>query len=885
MKARKQGFATRCLEASVKAALAAMVCVPAAHAADDAVLDLTLPKSVVEVGAGYVSDGSSKFGEYNGLEKKGGFAIGNIDLRGGGYGSDTDPTRWRITGSNLGLENRNLSGQYGEQGRFRIDASYDELLRNRSDTYQTPYLGAGSSTFTLPSSWIVPKVPQASTSAGNFRALSPVTGLAPALVGGVSTNPTSAQAATVNGIIAADVPLFQNVDLHTKRKKLEGGVSYFVTPEWELKASYSHEDKDGYKPMNFLSLALGTSAVTLPDPIDQSHDQLNASANYTGQRGFFTAAYYGSIFRNNVNSVTWQNPFDPTKTSTFSSPPDNQFHQLLLTGGYKFSPLTRLVLNGSYGRATQNEQYVVGPESPFGLPTSSLNGRVNTTSFGAKLTSRPMKDLNVWAGYKFDDRENHTPVNIYRFYDAGEAPGGSSPFNGFFGLPASGTGSMGSNINIYANRPYSKRSNQLNAEADYQFLKGQWVKVGYDYQKIDRKCNGTWIDCVDADETRENGLRAEWRANLAETLSARAGYTYSQRRVDYNENGWLALVPMGGQVPSGGATMSVADFLRTSGLGGFGPLAPWVPLQSGNLGIFFPNNSALPQALYGSRNDIHELPGMRRFLMADRNRDKLRSQLDWQASDKVSVTAGLDYNKDDYSHSVFGLLDAKSWVANLEASLAVDERTSANAYYTYEDQRSRSAGWSYSSGSITNAATIGGVAGNTTVSGGCFSTVVDRNSNAKIDPCLMWSTDMRDKVDTAGVGIRHKGLLGGKIDVGADLVYTKSRTNIGMKGGTYANNPAAVANKPAVNPAVFFIPAADLPEVSTELTELRLNARYMIDKASSVRVLYWFQRLRVTDFAYDGMQFGTLTGVIPTNEQAPNYKLHVIGVSYQYTFR
>jgi hypothetical protein len=109
----------------VKAALAAMVCVPAARAADDAVLDLTLPKSVVEVGAGYVSDGSFKFGEYNGLQKKGAFAIGNIDVRGGGYGSDTDPTRWRITGTNLGLDNRNLSGQYSEQGRFRIDVSYD----------------------------------------------------------------------------------------------------------------------------------------------------------------------------------------------------------------------------------------------------------------------------------------------------------------------------------------------------------------------------------------------------------------------------------------------------------------------------------------------------------------------------------------------------------------------------------------------------------------------------------------------------------------------------------------------------------------------------------------------------------------------------------------
>ena len=67
--------------------------------------------------------------------------------------------------------------------------------------------------------------------------------------------------------------------------------------------------------MNFLlGSQVGTSSVTLPDPIDQTHDQYNASLNYTGPKGFFTAAYYGSIFKNNGESVTWQNPFDPTKS-------------------------------------------------------------------------------------------------------------------------------------------------------------------------------------------------------------------------------------------------------------------------------------------------------------------------------------------------------------------------------------------------------------------------------------------------------------------------------------------------------------------------------------------------------------------------------------------
>ena len=39
-------------------------------------------------------------------------------------------------------------------------------------------------------------------------------------------------------------------------------------------------------------------------------------------------------------------------------------------------------------------------------------------------------------------------------------------------------------------------------------------------------------------------------------------------------------------------------------------------------------------------------------------------------------------------------------------------------------------------------------------------------------------------------------------------------------------------------------------------------------------------RLRSSDFAYDGMQFGTGTEQLPTNEQPFSYSLAVFGVSF-----
>jgi MtrB/PioB family decaheme-associated outer membrane protein len=884
MKTNKRCFVIRASVVVVQSTLAAWVVVSSAQAAegDDPARQLIQPTNQIEVGGGYVSQDSFKFGQYNGLFNKGFYSTLNIDVRSADAPDSDSALRWRVIGTDLGLDTRKITAEVGQQGKFRVSVGFDELRSNRSDTYQTPYLGAGTNNLTLPAGWLVPVVPQVSATSGNFRGLDPIAGLAASLVNGVATPPTAAQQATVNKIIAADVPAFKNVDIGTTRKKYDGGFSYQIDPQWEFKVSAVHEDKDGTKLMNMLSTASGTATVTLPDLIDQSTDQYNVSLNYTGEKAFLQAAYYGSIFKNHVDSMNWQNPFLPTLTAQMSTAPSNEFHQITLTGGYHFSPTTKLVMFGSYARNTQNDQFLADPgNSPLGLPASSLEGLVVTKAFNAKLTAKPATGLNLTAAYKFDDHDNRTPVNTYVFYDAGEPKSGVSPFNSALGLPA---GTLGSNINIYANRPYSKKLNQFNLDADYAVAKGQALKFGYEYQKIDRSCSGSWINCADAPETRENTLRAEWRVNVIEDLSGRLSYAYSQRKVDYDENAWLSLVPMANVVPSG-ATQSVLAFLNQSGLGGFGAVAPWVPLQPGNLGLFFPNNSSLVQSFYGSRNDIHELIGMRRFAFADRDRDKGRAALNWQASDKLSLQGGLDYNKDNYTHSMFGLTSAESWALNLDGTFVVSDAFTASAFYTYEDMRTRTAGASYSSGAITNTATVGGVAGNTVVSGGCFGTVLDKNENAKIDPCLNWNTDMRDKVDTLGGGVRYKGAMAGRLDLGGDLVFTKARTNNAMTGGTYANNPAAVAGQPAVVPAVIFIPAGNLPTVKTNTIELKLTGQYAIDSKSAVRLLYWFQRLRSSDYAYDGMQFGTITSVIPTNEQASNYNVNVVGISYVYRWQ
>jgi len=896
-------FTTRAMVIAVQGALLAMAAMQPAFA-DEETDALTQPAKTIEVGVRNANTGSYKAGEYDGLQKKGATANVNLDVRGGGRYDSEDVARWRITGTDLGLETRNLSAEYGQQGKFRVSVGYDELLRNRSDSYQTPYNGAGSNSLTLPSNWIVPIVPQNSGTSLNARSFSSTTGLAPGpytYAGGVWT-PTAATAGNttaVQNIQAADLPAFHNVNISTKRKKFDVGIQYNIDNQFSVMASMRREKKDGLQLMGTVSRvqpstggSVTDASVIIPYLIDQNTEQFNASLNFKNENSFVQAAYYGSFYKDNVPSMSWQNWQTGTTvaggtgvatahsftTTTESTAPDNQFHQFSLAGGYDFSKTTKLAANASIARNTQNQAFLTDSTTVV-VPQTSLNGLVVTKAFSLKLTTKPTNDLKLAANYKFDQRDNRTAVNIYQYADASEPATVSTLFTGA-GVSAGAPAVLAQNAN--ANRPYSKKVNQFGLDADYRVMQGHAVKVGYDLQKTERYCNGSWIGCVDAATTKDNTLKAEWRATLLETLTGKLGYAYTKRTIsNYNENAFLALVPYANVVPIG-ATMSAYQYMLANGLNGFGPMAGYAA-TSGNAAAFFGSNNALANAAYANNNRISELPGMRRYNMADRNSDKLRSSLNWQATEQFSMQAGLNYSKDDYVHTTYGLKDGKSLALNLDGTYAASDSLSFTAYYSNEDKRSHSAGNNYATNSNTT-----NVNNQTAVvdCNGVTTTIQIRNNGNKMDPCENWTMDMHDQVDTLGFNVKQSGLLSGKLEVAGDITYSYARTNYGATGGVYVNNPYAVSGVPAATiSAAYWIPAQALPEVTTKTTDLKVSGKYLLDKQSAVQVGYRYQKMSSTDYAYSGMQYGSVATVLPSNEQSPVYTVHTIGASYIYNLK
>jgi MtrB/PioB family decaheme-associated outer membrane protein len=891
MNDRRLSLAPRRSAMAVQVGLAALALGGAAvgavaQTADPTVAELATPTSTVQVGVGTVNNAAAKASEYNGVSHKGPYGILDFDLRGGGAWDSDDATRWRVGGNNLGLQSRSLGAEYGTQGRYRLSLGIDELQRNRTDSYLTPYQ-TGSNVLTLPGTWQVPLVPRLSTVApaagvaggANARGLSPDVTNSSALLTGVLTAPTAAQLATATAIQAADLPLFHRLDLSTKRTAYGIGITSQLGKNWQLTASLRQEDRKGFKPMSTVTrFTQADLATVIPDVIDQSTEQINVGATYVDERLVVNVAYYGSLFDNHVGSMSWANWAVPANVQTMSSAPSNAFHQLSVNSSYALTPATRLTGQVGYGRGTQDEAFLLGGGTPV-VPATSLHGVVVTETAHLKLVSRATKQLTLAAAYKFENRDNRTPVNTYAFYDAGEiASTTASPFSAAFpGV------TLGNNVNINANRPFSRRLNQLNVDADYAVARGHAIKVGGEYQMVDRSCSDTWISCTEAHKANESTLRAEWRFSAIENLEARVGLSAARRKVDYNENAFLALVPMANVAPTGapgGATAYAT--LVALGLTGYGPvlgLNPQPPAGSAQA-FYFPLNNALSNALYGNQNRISELPGMRRYDQADRNRDKLRSSLNWQASETVSLQAGVDLNDDRYSHSVYGLKRANGHAVNLDGTLTPTETLSLTLYATAEQQRSRSAGNTYTANSA-----VANVGGFTAISGGCFATIALRNANNKIDPCLDWSADMRDKVETLGLNFNHKALLAGKVDVGGGVSWSRARSDIGVTGGNYVNNPLAVAGAPAGTIAAYYIAATSLPTVKTDTLELKLNARYSLSKDTRIGVGYIWQHIKAEDWAYDGMQFGGLVGVLPTGERAPSFNVHTFMVTFIKSFQ
>lgn len=499
MNASKQhfGFSQKLIVLSVLAAFGPV------HAEED-IAQYIKPDSSVSVGLG-VASGDSKdrsiFGQYNGMRKDDASLLLDFDI----VKRDDATGLWtNFEGRNLGLDNRELRFSQNKQGDWKYSAEYNEITRHDIRTINTALQGAGTTT---------PSVN---------------------LLGTKGTG--------------------SDLNLDLKRKSLSFGAEKWLTPTLQFEANFKNEDKDGSRlfgkgfactsgaaPLPTSTSQVGCAAGTqwallmLPEPINSSTKQFEMKLNLSGEKFMVSGGYYGSFFTNSYGSLTptvpgtLNNPVGtPTALNTpagagmtqlnglqgilqmpMALPPDNQAHQLYVSGNYAFTPTTRATFKYAYTHATQNEDF--GSMGLTGSPgPTNLGGVVDSSLVQLGLTARPMAKLSLLANVRYEDKKDKTPIAYYNVEGVTTTP-----------------------ANFFTNGRTSSERLAGKLEASYQLPDNYRATLGVNYDMLDRgtpdstdKIAG--LSALRA-KTEETGYRAELRRSMSDTLNAAVSYVSSKR--------------------------------------------------------------------------------------------------------------------------------------------------------------------------------------------------------------------------------------------------------------------------------------------------------------------------------------------------------------------
>lgn len=538
---------------------------------------------------------SAKFGKFTGVTDDTVYLLGGADIQ-----ARNGTRYWDFKANDLGLDNRRLTLDGGNTGSYKFNFRYEQQPNELSNNSKTPFNGVGSSTLTLPAGFVT------NASTANMTAL----------------------AASLKG-----------VELGTKRKEGEAGVSYELGKSIDLSFSLKRQLKDGTQSFG---AARGFSTVTLPAPVDYQTDEYRAGLAWHNERGQARVDYFLSQFSNANQSLTWDSPYytgvattSPTRGRA-SLAPDNQAQRLNLSGSYNLAPATRLSAVAEMGKMTQNVAFlpytINAVALPVALPRSSAEAQIDTRLLKLELASQPLPKVSLNARYRYYETENKTPRDLYQMV-ASDNIAAASPFGQVLTTAAGA---------LY-NRPYDSTQNQLNLDGSYNFGYGTTVKAGYEHEKKDYSHRAVKAT---REGTFTGKLNKRWDAGA--TLSVDLAEGRKRSNGGYNET-W------------------VFEDMHTTGY--ISPLAANVRFDN--------------------------LSGMRQYDIADRDRSKQGVGLTLLPHQNLTVGVNVNRLKDAFDASQFGLQEQKNNNYTVNVTLTPEPVSSVSLFFTNQFIVSRQNSRSY----------------------------------------------------------------------------------------------------------------------------------------------------------------------------------------------
>ena len=149
--------------------------------------------------------------------------------------------------------------------------------------------------------------------------------------------------------------------------------------------------------------------------------------------------------------------------------PENDFQQVSISGAFHAGLWnTVIAFSMASGQGEQNSgllPYTINPTIPVPeIALGGLNGEVDTTNYGLTVTTRPMDRLNLRLSYRYDERDNRTPVSAWSRVITDSFTSGE----------------------IEPNVPYSFERDRLSLSGTFRLFDDLLLSAGYDRTGLDR---------------------------------------------------------------------------------------------------------------------------------------------------------------------------------------------------------------------------------------------------------------------------------------------------------------------------------------------------------------------------------------------------------------
>jgi MtrB/PioB family decaheme-associated outer membrane protein len=219
-----------------------------------------------------------------------------------------------------------------------------------------------------------------------------------------------------------------------------------------------------------------------------------------------------------------------------------------------------------------------------------------------------------------------------------------------------------------------------------------------------------------------------------------------------------------------------------------------------------------------------EHPLMRKFNMADRDRDRILIELDLSPLDKLSVSLSYITTEDDYEKSIIGLQESEEQSLSVDISWSVNRDVSVYGFANSQDIES----------SMSSSADLG---------------------------TALWHASTDDRFITAGLGIQAR--VSQKISIGFDYVSADSEGNVSTDSG---------------------LGEAPFPVLETELRNARVHISYLASEHWGWKLLAEHETYQSEDWYVDGLGPDGIANILTMGLVSPDYDVTVLRMMATYRF-